>query len=221
PLAKIATKLMLGKTLKELGLSGDMARIEHACVKEAVFPFIKLPGVDPVLSPEMKSTGEVMGIDMDFGKGYFKAQLAAGNELPTEGTVFVSVSAVHRPAVVPIMRRFSEMGFRLCATDGTKIDLEETGLKVKQVLKVSQGRPNVLDFLRDGKINLIINTPTRGKQPARDGFKIRRTAIELGTPYITTIRGAEAAVNAIESIKKGAITVRSINEYQARVNSSG
>jgi len=221
PLAKLATKLMLGKTLKELGLEGGVAKIEHACVKESVFPFAKLPGADPVLGPEMKSTGEVLGIDVDFGKGYFKAQVAAGNELPTEGAVFVSVSDSDKEAIVPIVRRFKKMGFKVYATRGTMKVLEENGIEVTRALKVSEGKPNVLDQLREGEINLIINTPTVGKRPARDGFKIRRLAVELGVPYITTVRGAIAAVNAIESIRRGAVTVRSINEYQAKIAKAG
>lgn len=217
PLVKVATKLMLGYTLKDLGLAGELAEIEHVSVKESVFPFDKLYGIDPVLGPEMKSTGEVLGIDKDFGRAYFKAQISAGNNLPTEGNVFVAVRDEDKPIIAPIMKKFEEMGFKAYATTGTKKELEERGLQAERILKVSEGEPNILNYLKDGKIDLIINTPTIGREPARDGFKIRRSAIELGIPYITTVKGAQASVDAIESIQKGEITVRALNRYQAKI----
>lgn len=218
PLAKMATKLMLGESLEDLGLTGDMVEIKHASVKESVFPFTKLPGIDPVLEPEMKSTGEVMGLDEDFGKAYFKAQTAAGNDLPVEGDIFISVRDEDKPSIVPIAKKFEDMGFKIYATGGTKKTLGRKEVEAEQILKVSEGDPNILDYLNDGKIDLAINTPTIGGVPARDGFKIRRSAIELGVPYITTIQGAKASVNAIESIRKGDITVQSLNLYQEKTD---
>ncbi len=213
PLAKLATKVMLGKKLRELGFIGER-KIRHVAVKEAVFPFLKLPGVDPVLGPEMKSTGEVMGIDFDFGRAYYKAQIAAGNTLPTEGKVFISVAKRHRKDIAEIAKRLKELGFTILATDGTLKCLAEKGIPAKLVRKVSEGsRPNVLDLMLNREIDLIINTPTAGKVPYSDGFYIRRYAVELKIPYITTLAAAEAACRAIESIKKGEIAIRSLEEY--------
>ena len=216
PIAKVATKVMLGHTLDELDIP-DEVELPYVCVKESVFPFIKLPGVDPVLGPEMKSTGEVMGIDEDFGKAYFKAERGAMNTLPTNGKVFISVSKEDKPKMCHIARRLAELGFQILATEGTKKALEEAGVKSELVLKVSQGIPNILDEIRAGRVNLIINTPTVGRNPARDGYSIRRTAIDLGIPYITTVAGAQAAVQAIESILKGKISIGSLNEYHLKV----
>lgn len=218
PLAKMATRLMLGETLEDLGLKGDMAEIGHVCVKESVFPFIKLPEVDPVLGPEMKSTGEVLGIDTNYGKGYFKAQIAAGNKLPMKGAVFVSVRDSDKKAIVPVVKNLRDMNFDIYATKGTSEALKKRDIHSERTLKVSEGTPNILDYMRGDKINLIINTPTVGKKPMRDGFKIRSLAIELGFPYITTVRGAIAAANAIKSMREGVITVRSINEYQEKTS---
>ncbi|MFQ6137133.1 MAG: carbamoyl-phosphate synthase large subunit [Candidatus Hydrothermarchaeales archaeon] len=212
PLAKIATKVMLGKTLRELGYIGER-KIIHVAVKEAVFPFIKLPGVDPVLGPEMKSTGEVMGIDFDFGKAFYKAQLAAGNTIPIEGKIFISVKRRDGEKILPIAKRLHELEFEIIATEGTREFLEDAGIPAKLVKKVSEGPPNVIDMMRDRSIDLIINPPTGGKIPYTDGFYIRRYAVDLKTPYITTISGAEAAVKAIEGIKKGEIAIHSLNEY--------
>jgi carbamoyl-phosphate synthase large subunit len=216
PLAKVAVKVMLGHTLDELGIPEEV-ELPYACVKESVFPFIKLPGVDPVLGPEMKSTGEVMGIDVDFGRAYFKAELAAGNKLPTNGTVFISVAKEDKQKVGPIAKRLSELGFKILATEGTKKVLEEVGVEVELVRKVSQGTPNILDQIRAGEVDLIINTPTMGRHPARDGYMIRRAAIDLRIPYITTLTGARAAVQAIESMQKGKISIGSLNEYHPKV----
>jgi carbamoyl-phosphate synthase large subunit len=216
PLAKVAVKVMLGHTLDELGIP-DEVQLPYVCVKESVFPFIKLPGVDPVLGPEMKSTGEVMGIDADFGRAYFKSQLAAGNTLPTKGRIFISVCKEDKPKVVPIARRLQELGFGILATEGTKAVLEEAGVGCELVRKVSQGSPNVLDKIRKGDVDLIINTPTVGRNQARDGYMIRRAAIDLRIPYVTTIAGAQAAVQAIESLVKGRMSIGSLNEYHPKV----
>lgn len=212
PLAKMATKVILGKSLRELGLTEEK-EIEHVAVKESVFPFVKLPRVDPVLGPEMKSTGEVMGIDFDFGKAYYKAQIAAGNALPLKGKVFMSVKKKDREKIVKIAKRFYKIGFQIYATDGTLESLEEAGIEAKLVRKVSEGSPNIIDMMLRKEIDLIINTPTAGKIPYTDGYYIRRYAVDLGIPYITTLTAAEAAIKAIESVRKGEISVRSLDDY--------
>lgn len=212
PLAKIAAKVMLGKPLRELGYVGER-KIRHVAVKEAVFPFVKLPGVDPVLGPEMKSTGEVMGIDFDFGKAYYKAELAAGNSLPTKGKIFISVQREDAAKIASIAKRLYELGFEILATEGTSEVLESAGVPAQKIMKISEGSPNIIDMMMDKGVDLIINTPTAGKIPYTDGFYIRRHAVDLGVPYITTITGAEAAVKAIESISKGEVAIRSLGEY--------
>jgi carbamoyl-phosphate synthase large subunit len=214
PLAKIATKIALGKKLKDFNLKKPV--LKHIAVKEAVFPFAKLPGVDVVLGPEMKSTGEVMGIDYDFGLAYYKAELAAGMRLPLEGNVLLSVKDADKPKIVKIAKKFMELGFKIFATEGTAKYLKQNGIEAELALKVSQGRPNVVDMIINGQIQLIINTPS-GKTGKTEGYEIRRTAVEYGVPYITTIPGAIAAAKAIEAIKKGEITVKSIHEYHEEV----
>ncbi|RLI74166.1 carbamoyl phosphate synthase large subunit [Archaeoglobales archaeon] len=214
PLAKIAAKLMMGKKLRELGIK-ERLDIKHVAVKEVVFPFIKLLGVDPVLGPEMKSTGEVMGIDYNFGIAYYKAQLAAGMKLPTEGTVFVSIRKEDRQKILPVVKKLKEMGFKITATDGTAGFLRENGIDAEVVLKVSQGRPNILDVIINKQVDLIINTPS-GKRGKTEGFYIRRAAVDYGIPYITTVSGAIAAVKGIEAVKY-AMTIKSIQEYHEQV----
>ena len=216
PLAKVATKVMLGHSLDNLGIPKGV-KIPYVCVKESVFPFIKLPGVDPVLGPEMKSTGEVMGIDRDPGRAFFKAQLAAGNKLPTSGRIFMSVRKGDQQEFVPVARKLKKLGFEILATDGTSDVLQKADIESKLVLKVSQGRPNIIDYIRAGDVDLIINTPTVGRDPVRDGYQIRRAAIDLGIPYITTLTSASAAVQAIERISKGKIDIRSLNEYHTQI----
>jgi|Deesub1362B_J571_1020462.scaffolds.fasta_scaffold00131_44 carbamoyl-phosphate synthase large subunit len=215
PLAKIAAKLMMGKKLRELGIK-ERLNLDHVAVKEAVFPFIKLPGVDPVLGPEMKSTGEVMGIDYDFGLAYYKAELAAGMMLPTEGTVFISVKKADREKILPVARKLHELGFRITATDGTAEFLRNNGIQAEIILKVSQGRPNIVDAIINRQIDLIINTPS-GKRGKTEGYLIRRAAVDHGVPYITTISGAIAAVKGIEAIRKSRMTIKSIQEYHEEV----
>ncbi|MEM2508048.1 MAG: carbamoyl-phosphate synthase large subunit, partial [Candidatus Hadarchaeales archaeon] len=214
PMAKVAMKVMLGKKLRELGISGRL-KLNHFAVKESVFPFQKLPGVDPVLGPEMKSTGEVMGIDVNWGRAFFKAELAAGNALPASGTVFLSVRKGEQEKIIPVAKKFQELGFEIVATEGTANALRAAGIPAKVILKVSQGSPNVLDLIKSRKVDLIINIPTVGRDPARDGYQIRRAAIDFGIPYITTIEAATAAVLAIEDMRKGKITIQSLNEYHA------
>lgn len=216
PLAKIAAKVMLGKKLKELRLK-ERIKLEHISVKESVFPFIKLPGVDPVLGPEMKSTGEVMGIDYDFGLAYYKAELAAGMRLPTEGKVLISLKDEDKnQKAVQIAKRFQELGFKILATRGTAGFLKARGVDVEVVLKVSEGRPNVVDKIINGEIDLIINTPS-GKRGRTDGYEIRRAAVDYQVPYITTLAGALATLKAIESIKNKNMTVKTIQEYHAEI----
>ncbi|RLI82412.1 carbamoyl phosphate synthase large subunit [Archaeoglobales archaeon] len=220
PLAKIAAKLMTGKKLKELGIR-EILDLKHVAVKEAVFPFIKLPGVDPILGPEMKATGEVMGIDYDFGLAYYKAELAAGMRLPLEGTVFISVKKEDRRKVLPIAKKLEDMGFKILATTGTAGFLKEHGVKAEITLKVSEGRPNVIDEIINRRIDFIINTPS-GKRGKTEGFLIRRAAVDHNVPYITTISGALAVVKAIESLRKtgmNGVTVKSIQEYHEEIES--
>ncbi len=212
PLAKIAAKLMMGKKLRELGVK-ERLKLKHVAVKEAVFPFIKLPGVDPTLGPEMKSTGEVMGIDYDFGVAYYKAELAAGMKLPLCGTIFISVRDRDKnEKMVELARRFRELGFKIIATEGTARFLREHGIESEVIMKVSQGRPNILDAIINKQVDLIINTPS-GIKGRTEGYMIRRAAVDYGIPYITTIAGALAAVKAIEAIKRRKMTVKSIQEY--------
>ncbi len=201
----------MGKKLRELGVK-ERLKLKHVAIKEAVFPFIKLQGVDPVLGPEMKSTGEVMGIDYDFGIAYYKAELAAGMRLPTEGTVFISVRDKDKERIVPVAKKLLEIGFKILATEGTAKFLKKHGIDAGIVLKVSQGRPNILDLIINKRVDLIINTPS-GKRGKTEGFMIRRAAVDYGVPYITTVAGAVAAVKAIEAIKHGRMTVKSIQEY--------
>ena len=215
PLAKVATKIMLGKTLKDFGLPREL-ELRHVGVKEAVFPFIKFPGVDVVLGPEMKSTGEVMGIDREFPIAYFKAQEAAGNSLPLSGCVFVSVRDKDKPQVVDIVKRLKSLGFRVVATRGTAEYLKKNGIDVEVVYKVHEGRPHVVDHMKNGEIQMVINT-TYGGKARKDSYIIRRTALTYGIPYFTTIAGASAAVRGIEARIRGTITVKPIQEYHREV----
>lgn len=211
PLAKIAAKLMVGEKLRNLNLKENL-RPPHISVKESVFPFIKLPGVDPVLGPEMKSTGEVMGIDYDFGLAYYKAELAAGMMLPTSGSVLISVKERDKTKIVEVARELSRLGFKIYATEGTAKVLRAKGIEVEVAQKISQGRPHVVDLIINGQINLIINTPS-GKRGKTEGYMIRRTAVERNIPYITTVPGAMATVRAIKAIREGKLDVKSLKEY--------
>jgi len=215
PLAKIATKVIMGHKLKELGYVG-LAKPKYVGVKEAVFPFQKLTGVDPVLSPEMKSTGEAIGIDVDFGKAYYKAQLSANMELPSSGTVFISVRDRDKKHIPKIAKKFSELGFEIVATKGTAEIIRNNGIDAKVVKKISEGmKDSILELMQKGEINLIINTSS-GDRAKSDGYYIRRAAVELNIPYITTLQGANAAIKAMESIKTGELGVYSLNEMEVR-----
>ena len=210
PLAKIAAKVMLGMKLKDLGYKEK--EIKHVAVKEVLLPFSKLPGVDPILGPEMKSTGEVIGIDYDFGRAFYKASQAADNKLPLSGNVFLSVYDDQKEALLPIARKLSEMGFNLFGTEGTVKYLAKEGLNLSLVRKVSEGSPNIVDMIRGSEIDLVINTP--GDKAGRaDHLNIMRATIDYSIPYETTIFGAEAAVQAIESVKKEPITIEPLSHY--------
>ncbi|MFQ6083089.1 MAG: carbamoyl-phosphate synthase large subunit [Candidatus Aminicenantia bacterium] len=213
PLAKLATKIMLGKKLKEFGFSEEIVP-EYFSVKCPVFPFNKLPGVDPILGPEMKSTGEVMGIDSDFGQAFAKAYIAAGHNLPLKGTVFISVKNKDKRAVIFIAKKLSDLGFNLVATQGTAGVLKKNGLNVRSVFKVYEGRPNVIDLIKNKEIDLTINTPT-GQGPKQDSLNIRKIAIKRSIPCITTISGAYACVTGIEALSKGELKVFALQDYHS------
>ena len=212
PLAKVATRAMLGHRL------GDLAAVEdrdlaYTSVKEAVFPFVKFPGVDVVLGPEMKSTGEVMGIDRDFRMAYLKAQIAAGSVLPASGKVFITVKNRDKRVVMTLARRLVDLGFSLVATTGTSRVLERHGIAVEVVYKVAEGQsPNAIDFMKRGEIALVFNTPEDGRA-RQDSYTIRRTAITQNIPYYLTVDGIQAAIGAIEALLKGEPSVRSLQEY--------
>jgi carbamoyl-phosphate synthase large subunit len=210
PVAKLAAKVMAGMKLSELGLVRDPIPA-HVSVKESVFPFRKFAGVDIVLGPEMRSTGEVMGVSERFSIAFAKGQLAAGTVLPTEGKIFISVSRRHKDAVVDMARRLAALGHELVATEGTGQRLEDAGLNVTRVRKLSEGRPNLLDFMNDGQIRLVINTPS-GKGARTDEGRIRAAAVQLGVPCITTLQGAEAAVKAMEALREEEIGVQALQD---------
>jgi len=211
PLAKLAAKVMAGMTLDELGFTKEVER-EHFAVKEAIFPFLKFPGTDTLLGPEMLSTGEVMGISYDFGTAFAKSQIAVGNSLPTEGKVLFSVRDMDKSRAVPLAAKLHEMGFKITATKGTCIQFIENNVPAEFALKMAEGRPNIVDGIINGEFDLIVNT-TVGKQSIVDSFSIRRTALEKQVPYVTTIRGAAAVVQAIEAIKTKKVGVRPIQLY--------
>ena len=211
PLAKIATKVMLGKTLAELGVKGDPP-FHGVSVKAPVYPFNRFHGVDAVLGPEMKSTGEVMGIDASFGVAFAKAQSAAGTELPLGGTVFLSVRDSDKPFIVPIASRFHKLGFQIIATGGTCRALQGVGIPATPILKVTEGRPNVVDWMKNRAVHLIINTPS-SKTPRRDEISIRTTAVLRGVPLITTVPGAAAAASAIEALRARRFGVRPLQSW--------
>ncbi|MGA9779302.1 MAG: carbamoyl-phosphate synthase large subunit [Limisphaerales bacterium] len=211
PLAKLAAKVMAGKNLKELGFTKEI-RPEYWAIKESVFPFSRFHGQDILLSPEMRSTGEVMGLDADRGIAYAKSQMAAGSPLPLGGKVFISVSDTHKKHVTPVAKRFADLGFELVATSGTAAVLEKAGLKVQRVMKLLEGRPNVIDLLKNEEIQLVINTPS-GAAPREDEVKIRTTAIYTGTPIMTTLSGAAAAARGIAALKKSGYGVKTLQEY--------
>lgn len=217
PLAQLATKIMIGRTLPELGFTQEIVP-SHYSVKEAVFPFIKFPGVDILLGPEMKSTGEVMGIDQDFGMAYAKAQMSAQPALPLQGSIFISVKDADKDEVAWIARAFSELGFDIFATSGTAACLETHQIQTQRLLKLAEGHPNVLDKIQEAKMDLIINTPS-GQQPRKDEVVIRSAAVAARIPVITTLRAAQASLDAIRAMRSRPISLRSLQEYHSQIHS--
>ena len=211
PLAKLAAKVMTGRTLKELGFTGELTP-EYWAVKESVFPFNRFHGQDILLSPEMKSTGEVMGLDTDLGTAYAKSQMASGGSLPLEGRVFISVSDAHKDEVAGLAKRFADLGFKLVSTTGTAAVLAKAGLEVESVPKLAEGRPNTVDLLKNNEIQLVINTPS-GQAPRADEIKIRTTAVYTNTPIMTTIGSAKAAAEGIAALKQNGYGVQPLQDY--------
>jgi carbamoyl-phosphate synthase large subunit len=217
PLAKLAARVMAGKTLHEVGFTKER-EINHIALKEAVFPFIKFPGVDTILGPEMKSTGEVMGIDLTFGRAFAKSQLSVGpaGSLPTSGTVFISVKDKDKPAAIQLAKALHELGFAILATRGTADAIRASGIPVEVVLKVIEGRPHVVDYIKSGTVQLLINT-TMGKNSIRDSYDIRRAALVYNVPYCTTIPGAFAATQGIKALLDGPLAINSLQEYHQHI----
>lgn len=214
PLARIATKVMVGKTLAGLGYTQEVVP-PYVAVKEAVFPFVKFPGVDIILGPEMRSTGEVMGIDANFGMAFAKSQVAAGVPLPLEGTVLLTVADKDKEPLVPVAQGFEELGFSLLATEGTARYLEQRGIRVKKVHKIGHGRPNIIDYIKNGDIDLIVNTPV-GQGPRHDEYRMRRQTVLHNVPVMTTIQGALAALQGIHTLKNQGFNVKEIQAFHAR-----
>jgi carbamoyl-phosphate synthase large subunit len=213
PLAKIAARLMTGRKLKEFNLPDELT-VDRFYIKAPVFPFSRFPGVDPVLGPEMRSTGEVMGVASTFGSAFLKAQYGAGNRLPRAGTVFISVNENDKTNVVPIGRRLNELGFEIIATRGTQDRLHRAGIEARFVFKVNEGRPNIVDLIKSKQIDLVVNTPL-GRDSFYDEKSIRRAAVQYRVPCITTLTGARAAVDAIEALQKERLEIGTLQEYHA------
>ena len=211
PLAKLAAQVMAGAKLSKLGFTEEIWP-KYWAVKESVFPFNKFIGQDIILSPEMRSTGEVMGLDADLGVAYAKSQMAASSPLPLEGKVFISVSDAHKDEVPALAKDFVELGFELVATIGTAKVIEESGLQVERISKLAEGRPNTLDLLKNNELQLVVNTPS-GEVPRSDEVQIRTSAIYTATPIMTTLSSAKAAVNGIRAIKKAGYGVQTVQEY--------
>jgi len=203
--------------LAELGVEDEIVP-RHVAVKESVFPFAKFQGVDTLLGPEMRSTGEVMGIASGFPAAFLKAQLATGSRLPDSGRVFISVRDEDKPAAAELAARLSRLGYTIVATGGTARALERAGVRAERVHKVYEGRPHVVDRLHDGEIGVVINT-TQGAQAIRDSYSLRRTTLMAGVPYFTTIAAATAVVSAIEARREAPLTVRSLQEYHRELRS--
>jgi carbamoyl-phosphate synthase large subunit len=213
PLAKIAARLMSGKTLAEVGLTEELIP-KYISVKEAVLPFEKFAGTDTILGPEMRSTGEAMGIDQDFGHAYAKAQLSAHQKIPLSGTVFVSMSDRDKHAIIPVVKDLIDMGFKAIATDGTRRVLREAELDVDLVYKLHEGRPHVLDWIKNNQAHLILNTPS-GEEAQADGRLIRRSALMYKIPIVTTIAGAKATAAAIRALQSEPMDVKPIQDYHS------
>jgi carbamoyl-phosphate synthase large subunit len=215
PLAGIAARIMNGESLRSFGLKSR--KLGHVAVKEAVFPFARFPGVDTVLGPEMRSTGEVMGIDRDYAIAFAKSQIGAGNTLPLKGTVFVSVRDADKESLIAAMRELAALGFRIVATRGTKRALDAHGIACEQVNKVLEGRPHIVDLMKNGEVHLVFNT-SEGAKALTDSKDIRRTALLYHIPYYTTLAGALAATQAIKALGSGALSVAPLQSYVSRVS---
>lgn len=211
PLAKMAARVMSGKTLKELGFTEEIWP-KYWAIKESVFPFNKFHGQDILLSPEMRSTGEVMGLDSEIGIAYAKSQMAANSALPLEGNIYISVNDADKPKVAELAKEFAALGYGLMATSGTARMLKDAGLEVTLVRKLAEGRPHGIDLLKNGEIQLVLNTPA-GQSPRADEIKIRTTAVYTGTPIMTTMGSAQAAVNGIKALKSKGYSVKTLQEY--------
>jgi carbamoyl-phosphate synthase large subunit len=211
PLAKVAVRLMTGRRLEEFGL-GDELPVDHFFVKSPVFPFVKFPGVDTILGPEMRSTGEVMGVSDNFGQAYAKAQLSAGTVLPRSGTAFISVNDQDKPNVLRIAQRLHQLGFRLLATAGTRAALAGRGIPVEPVYKVNEGRPHIVDLIKSGQVDLVLNTPL-GKDSFFDESAIRRAAVQYNVPCITTLSGGAAVASGISALQRNRRDVRALQDY--------
>ncbi len=216
PVAKIAARIMAGESLDaafaHYGKKVDATALKHIAVKEAVFPFARFPGVDTLLGPEMKSTGEVMGLDTDFALAFAKSQLGAGVDLPRSGTVFVSVRDEDKEAVLPSVKRLADLGFQVLATSGTARFLSEHGLSAEKINKVLEGRPHIEDAIRNRQVQLVFNT-TDGQKAVSDSKSLRRATLMQKVPYYTTLAGAAAAAEAIAALKAGSLEVRRLQEY--------
>jgi carbamoyl-phosphate synthase large subunit len=210
PVAKIAARVMVGEPLSNFSL--EPANHDYVAVKEAVFPFARFSGVDTVLGPEMRSTGEVMGLDRSFDKAFAKSQVAGGTKVPTTGKVFISVRDKDKPLILPAAERLVDIGFEILATDGTAKLLNAQGIQAKQINKVLEGRPHIVDAMKNGEVQLVFNT-TAGIQSLSDSFTLRRSALMLNIPYYTTISGAQAAVSAIEISISGTLEVAPLQTY--------
>ncbi|MDA0336097.1 MAG: carbamoyl-phosphate synthase large subunit, partial [bacterium] len=213
PLAKIAARVMVGQSLRQQGLT-NVPTPKHISVKEAVLPFNKFPGADGILGPEMKSTGEVMGIGPTFGEAFLKAQMGAGSMLPLQGKVFISVNNRDKAGVVDVARRLHDAGFTLVATDGTRMHLEANGIPAERILKIHEGRPHVEDAIRSREVVLVINSPL-DEQSQHDDLHVRRAAIMNGVPYTTTLAGATAAVAGIEAHLRTPLSVKALQDYHS------
>jgi carbamoyl-phosphate synthase large subunit len=216
PLAKLAAKVMTGAKLKDLGFTREQTP-KHWCVKEAVFPFVRFPGAMIALGPEMRSTGEVMGLDDDLGVAFAKAQAAAKPGLPTQGNVFLSVKDSDKPRAVALAQALEKIGFTIYSTSGTAKTLADAGVKVKKLAKIQEGRPNAVDLIKNGQIHMVINTPG-GMIPRRDENAIRSAAYAHNVCIMTTITGAAAAVDGIRALKEKHVGVRPIQKYRGNVN---
>jgi carbamoyl-phosphate synthase large subunit len=215
PLAKLATKVIMGKSLKDLGLTREVT-LSHISCKESVFPFTRFQGVDTILGPEMKSTGEVMGIGNSFGLAFAKSQIAAGQDLPLSGTVFISVKDEDKMALLETAFSLYDLGFKIVATKGTSAYLSEHGIPNRDVNKVREGRPHIVDMIKNGEIDLVINT-TSNKKAISESYSIRRTALTFDIPYTTTLAGAKATALAIKAMIEGELDVKTVQEYHGKL----